>query len=63
MGLPCWSLIGRIGNGSPFEVGDGGIYTVANGELYLGVNDDPTAFGDNSGYWTVAMYYSRGFRG
>ena len=53
-GLPCWSLIGRIGDGSPFEIGDAATFTVSSpGELYLGVNDQATAFGDNSGSWTV----------
>ena len=58
-GLPCWSLIGRIGDGSPFEIGDGGTFTVSSpGELYLGVNDQADAFGDNSGYWTVSVTIS-----
>ena len=53
-GLPCWSLIGRLGNGSPFEIGDGGTFRVLRpGVLYLGVNDQADAFGDNSGSWTV----------
>ena len=53
-GLPCWSLIGRIGNGSPFEIGDSATHAVSNpGELYLGVNDQSTSFVDNSGSWTV----------
>jgi len=50
--LPCWSLIARIGNGTPFEVGTSTLVTAgASGTLYLGVNDDN--FADNSGSWTV----------
>jgi hypothetical protein len=49
--LPCWSLIARIGNGPPFEVGTSTMVTTASGQLYLGVNDDN--FSDNSGSWTV----------
>jgi hypothetical protein len=53
-GLPCWSLIGRIGNGTPFFVGSEYLSVVKQpGELYLGVNDQKGAFGDNSGSWTV----------
>lgn len=62
MGLPCWSLIGRIGNGSPFEVGVIAEHKVTKpGELYLGVNDQSTAFGDNSGSWTVKAVWSTPF--
>ena len=58
-GLPCWSLIGRIGDGSPFEIGDAATFTVSSpGELYLGVNDQADAFGDNSGSWTVLVTIS-----
>ena len=49
--LPCWSLIARIGNGAPFEVGTSTLVTTSSGPLYLGVNDDN--FADNSGSWTV----------
>lgn len=56
-GLPCWSLIGKIGqNGTPFAVGNSLTYTVPNGvsgELYLGINDN--YFPDNSGSWTVVI--------
>ena len=51
--LPCWSLIARIGNGAPFEVGTSTLVTATGGELYLGVNDDN--FSDNSGSWTVRI--------
>ena len=53
--LPCWSLIGRIGrSGNAFEVGIGRNFSAnADGELYLGVNDN--FFGDNSGAWLVTI--------
>lgn len=50
---PCWSLIARIGNGSPFEVGTSTQVVTTAGELYLGVNDNN--FSDNSGSWTVRI--------
>ncbi|HEX2808918.1 MAG TPA: DUF6777 domain-containing protein, partial [Kineosporiaceae bacterium] len=57
MGLPCWSLIGRIGSGPPFEVGAKATHAVPSpGELYLGVNDKSLgSFADNSGKWTVQV--------
>ena len=56
--LPCWSLLGRIGpSGNVFEVGTSRRFTAnANGELYLGVNDN--FFGDNSGHWTAGVAVS-----
>lgn len=52
-GVPCWSLVGRIGeNGTPFEVGSHSNFVAkTSGELYLGVNDN--FFPDNSGNWTA----------
>lgn len=47
--LPCWSLIARIGNGAPFEIGTSATITTTAGELYLSVNDN--YFADNSGSW------------
>ncbi|HEY0798928.1 MAG TPA: hypothetical protein VGD50_07245, partial [Candidatus Baltobacteraceae bacterium] len=56
-GLPCWSLIGKIGaNGAPFEVGSNFSYTVplgTSGELFLGVNDN--FIQDNTGAWIVTI--------
>ena len=54
-GLPCWSLIAKIGqSGSIFEVGLSKTFQAsASGQLYLGVNDD--YFGDNSGSWTAVI--------
>ena len=53
-GLPCYSLIARIGNGTPFEVGTSTLVTVAaSGTLFLGINDD--SFSGNSGSWNVKI--------
>jgi hypothetical protein len=53
-GLSCWSLIGRIGSGKPFEVGARRTLHIAQaGELFLGVNDNYLA--DNSGTWSAAI--------
>jgi hypothetical protein len=56
--LPCWSLLGRIGrSGNVFEVGTSRRFKAnANGELYLGVNDN--FFADNSGHWTAGVAVS-----
>jgi len=51
--LPCWSLIARIGNGRPFEVGTSIEVATTTGRLYLGVNDD--SFSSNAGIWAVKM--------
>jgi PA-IL-like protein len=53
-GLSCWSLIGRIGDGAPFQVETSVSLSVQTaGRLYLGVNDENGRFGNNSGSWTV----------
>lgn len=50
--LPCYSLIARIGNGTPFEVGTSALVTAASsGTLFVGINDD--TFSGNSGSWNV----------
>jgi hypothetical protein len=56
-GLYCWTLIARIGtDGVPFEVDNGMRFTpTTSGRLYLGVNDETNAFGDNSGSWTAEV--------
>ena len=51
--LPCWSLIARIGNGQPFEVGTSILVTATTGRLYLGVNAD--SFSGNTGIWAVKI--------
>jgi hypothetical protein len=50
-GLPCWSLIGKVGqNGAPFEVGSLKTFTAtSSGEFFLGVNDNN--YPDNTGDW------------
>ena len=54
-GLPCWSLIGRVGSGPVFEVGDSLTFTASeSGELFLGVNDNN--YPDNTGNWTSTIY-------
>ena len=46
------ALIGRIGNGAPFGIGNQTLVPMpATGELFLGVNDDEV--GDNSGGFVV----------
>jgi Kelch motif len=48
--LSCWSLIGRIGGGTPFEVGTSvGFDVSTGGRLYLVMNDN--YYPDNSGSW------------
>jgi hypothetical protein len=48
------ALIGRIGNGQPFGIGNqGSIVAPANGQLFLGVNDD--TFNDNQGAFQVTI--------
>jgi hypothetical protein len=54
-GLPCYSLIGKIGvHGKPFEVGAKAILKVrTTGRLFLGINDNYV--GDNAGFWYAAV--------
>ena len=54
--IPVGALIGRVGNGQPFSIGD---TTTAfdmpdNGRLFLGVNDDHVQ--DNSGNYVVRVW-------
>ena len=52
--LPCYSLIARIGNGTPFEVGTSTLITnAAAGVLFLGINDNNVS--GNSGSWNVKI--------
>ena len=55
LGLPCQSLLGRIGkDGKPFEVGESAEFTAsAPGKFFLGVNDRNVA--DNTGAWTATI--------
>jgi hypothetical protein len=56
-GLRCWSLIGKVGAGGPFEVGTGTSFRVRTaGELSLGVNDN--FLPDNFGTFAVTVTVS-----
>jgi hypothetical protein len=59
-GLPCWSLIGRIGEaGKPFEVGTHKAIVVSEtGRLFLGINDNLTS--DNKGFWVASVSGANG---
>jgi len=52
---PVGALIGRIGNGRPFVIGapPDPISMTANGQLFLGINDDN--FSDNGGNYSVTI--------
>jgi hypothetical protein len=51
---PAGALIGRIGSGQPFLIGDQKtIVAPASGDLFLGVNDDE--LGDNEGSYQVTV--------
>jgi hypothetical protein len=54
---PGGALIGRIGDGDPFYVGDdrGPIRVRESGRLFLGINDDYLV--DNAGEFRVTVYY------
>jgi hypothetical protein len=52
----CYSLIAKVGSGTPFQVGGqfDGIVSDA-GTLYFSMNDVPGEFGDNSGSLSVVV--------
>jgi hypothetical protein len=54
--IPVGALIGRVGNGQPFSIGDAttGFDMPEDGRLYLGVNDDHVQ--DNSGNYVVRVW-------
>lgn len=54
------ALIGRIGNGAPFAIGNQSVPLPMSGDgpLWLGINDD--AAGDNSGALVVRIIVTRG---
>jgi len=54
--IPVGALIGRIGNGEPFSIGDttNAFDMPASGRLFLGVNDDHHP--DNSGNYVVKVW-------
>lgn len=58
--LLAGALLGRIGNGPPFAIGDQtqALPMSAAGQLFLGVNDD--SLGDNQGAFIVTVQVVRG---
>ena len=55
-------LLGRVGNGDPFGIGDQASVPMPNdGQLYLGVND--SNFQDNSGHYSVVITPAGGTTG
>lgn len=54
--IPVGALIGRVGNGQPFSIGDttNAFDMPDSGRLFLGVNDDHVA--DNSGNYVVKVW-------
>lgn len=54
--IPVGALIGRVGNGQPFSIGDttNAFDMPDNGRLFLGVNDDHVQ--DNSGNYVVKIW-------
>jgi hypothetical protein len=54
--IPVGALIGRVGNGQPFSIGDttNAFDMPDSGRLYLGVNDDHVP--DNSGNFVVKIW-------
>jgi len=54
LGESCWSLIGRIGTGKPFEVGSEKSFRAPHaGLLWLGLNDN--FVDDNTGSWQATI--------
>lgn len=52
--LPYARLLGKIGNGATFSVGQGGTFTASgSGTLFLRINDSDSCIGDNAG--TIAV--------
>lgn len=59
---PIMTLVAGVGDGAPFAVGERLVFTAtADGELWLGPNDDNTA--DNDGALTVRVTLDGGARG
>ena len=59
-GVLAGALIGRIGNGAPFAIGNQSVPLPMTGQgpLWLGINDD--AVGDNTGALVVRIIVTRG---
>ncbi len=55
----CFSLLARIGDSAPLEVGEGNVFVAtSSGELYLGPNNLQSESGtiiSNSGAWTASV--------
>ena len=55
----CFSLLARIGDSAPLEVGEGNVFVAtSSGELYLGPNNLQSEAGtiiSNSGSWTASV--------
>jgi MYXO-CTERM domain-containing protein len=61
-GLPCWSLVARIGTEKPVLVGTRTSFrATSDGELQLGVNDNRLE--DNIGSWPIALSVTEGAAG
>jgi hypothetical protein len=59
--VPAGALLGRIGNGQPFPLGNATTLTApADGVLFLGINDD--GFEDNRGEYRVEITRSNNRR-
>ena len=57
--LPCASLLGKIGDWGPFEVGRYKKFSApVSGTLVLGVNDN--FFLDNHGSWEATIFVEKG---
>jgi hypothetical protein len=56
------ALIAKVGNSAPFPIGDvtTPVTMPADGQLYLGINDDEVA--DNRGEYTVTLQHTRATR-
>ena len=59
-GVLAGALIGRIGNGAPFAIGNQSVPLPMSGDgpLWLGINDDQVS--DNSGQLIVRVIVTRG---
>jgi hypothetical protein len=54
--VPYGALLGKIGTGSAFVIGQGGTFTAgATGTLYLRINDADACLGDNGGSINVTL--------
>jgi len=55
-GVSTQALIGKVGDGAPFLVGDQKTFTAtSSGDIFLRMNDRDVALGDNAGALTVEI--------